>query len=288
MRRVVTCTLVLLALAAGVGPAAAADADHDGVGNRRDRCPQLRGDRPDGCPTGQWRLRNSNSFGQPDTTFEFGSYAWRAVAGDWDGDGTQTSGLWDSATGRWRQYDFSTGIASFTYAPGSGPRVPVVGDWDNDGDDTVGIYQPASGRFFLRNANSPGAPDISFTYGGSHAASEVVPLVGDWDNDGDDTVAIFVRAGRQWRLRNANSTGSPDLVFTFGPTGSIPLAGDWDGDGTSTVGVATRGGNLVWRLRNSNSTGSPDLQFGFGSRTGTPVVADWDGNGTTTVGVRRP
>ena len=268
-------------------PAAAADADGDGVGNARDRCPQLRGDRPDGCPTGAWRLRQINTFGPPDESFEFGSYAWRPIAGDWDGDGTDTSGLGDDANGRWRQFEFPPSVATFTYAPGSGRRMPLVGDWDGNGTDTVGVYQPSTGTFFLRNTNSPGAPDLTFTYGGSHAATAVVPIAGDWDGDGDDTIALFVRAARRWQLRNANTTGSPDIVFTYGPTGSIPIAGDWDGNGTSTPGVATRGSNLVWRLRNSNSTGNPDLQFGFGASTGTPVVGDWNNDNVTTIGVRR-
>ena len=288
MRRLIACLLLVLAIGLSAVPAGAADADGDGVGNARDRCPRLPGDRPDGCPTGKWRLRNSNSFGSPDVSFEFGSYAWRPVAGDWNGDGTETSGLWDPLNNRWRQFDFATGVDTFAFGPGTGRRFPLVGDWDGDGDDTVGVYRPASGTFSLRNTNTAGPPDLTVTFGGTHTATEVVPLAGDWDGNGTDTIALFVRATRQWQLRNSNSSGSPDITFTFGPTGSIPVTGDWDGNGTSTPGVATRGGNLVWRLRNSNSTGNPDLQFGFGARVGTPVVGDWDGDGDTTIGVRRP
>jgi hypothetical protein len=288
MRRLTAGTIVvLLTFAAGVAPSAAADADQDGVSNRRDRCPQLRGDRPDGCPTGAWRLRNSNTFGSPDVTFDFGSYAWQPVAGDWDSDGTDTSGVWDQATGRWRQFELPSGVDTFTFGPGAGRRFALVGDWDADGVVTVGIYDPSTGTFYLRNSNSTGPADVTFTFGGPHTAAEVAPVAGDWDGDGDTTVGLFVRSSRQWRLRNADSTGPPDVVFTFGPAGSIPVTGDWDANGTTTPGVVTRGSNLVWRLRNSTSSGSPDLQFGFGARTGTPVAGDWNGDGPMTVGVRR-
>jgi hypothetical protein len=289
MSRLAACTLVvLLTLAAAGTPAGASDADGDGVGNRRDRCPHLAGDRSDGCPTGKWRLRNTNTFGPAHVSFEFGSFAWRPVAGDWNGDGVQSSGLWAPGTNRWRQYEFSTGITTFTFGPGTGTRFPVVGDWDGDGDDTVGVYVPASGIFALRNSNTSGPPDLTVSFGGVRRASAVRPAIGDWDGNGTDTVGLFLRGTRQWRLRNSNTTGGPDLTYTFGPAGSIPVTGDWDGNGTSTPGAVTRAGNLVWRLRNSNTTGNPDLRFGFGARDGTPVVADWDGNGTTTVGVRRP
>ncbi|MFL6291611.1 MAG: cell surface protein, partial [Thermoanaerobaculia bacterium] len=55
-----------------------------------------------------------------------------------------------------------------------------------------------------------------------------LPLAGDWNGDGIDTIGIL-RNGFQFLLRNSNSTGAPDLSFAFGTAGDQPIAGDWDG-----------------------------------------------------------
>ena len=56
---------------------------------------------------------------------------------------------------------------------------PIVGDWNNDGTDTVGLYNPATARYYLRNTNSAGVADTSFTYGAAN--SGWAPLAGDWN-----------------------------------------------------------------------------------------------------------
>jgi hypothetical protein len=56
--------------------------------------------------------------------------------------------------------------------------VALVGDWNTDGVDTVGLYNPADAAFFLRNSNTGGIADVTFTYG--PAGMGFKPLVGDW------------------------------------------------------------------------------------------------------------
>ena len=51
--------------------------------------------------------------------------------------------------------------------------------------------------------------------------------MGDWNNDGIDTIGVF-RDGIFY-LRNTNTQGGADLIFAFGDTGDAPIAGDWDG-----------------------------------------------------------
>jgi hypothetical protein len=67
---------------------------------------------------------------------------------------------------------------------------------------------------------------------------ELLPLSGDWDGDGIDTVGVFDPSGGTWSRRNRNSAGSADVSFTFGSAGGgyLPLSGDWNGDGTDTIG----------------------------------------------------
>ena len=51
------------------------------------------------------------------------------------------------------------------------------------------------------------------------------------------TAGVYVAATGTFFLRNSNSSGPADLVYTFGPIGAMPVVGDWDGNGSTTVGV---------------------------------------------------
>ncbi len=101
-------------------------------------------------------------------------------------------------------------------------------------------------------------------------------------NGGSDTIAAI--DGRTVSLRNSNSAGSPDRVFTYGRWGDTLVFGDWDGNGTDTVGAIR--GRMVF-LRNSNTGGRANHVFAYGRRGDRLVFGDWDGNGTDTVGVVR-
>ena len=153
---------------------------------------------------------------------------------------------------------------------------------------TPGVYVPSTGAWFLHNENAAGAADLVFTYGPGGLA---VPLVGDWDGDGDDTPGIYFRSTGAFFLRNASSGGGADLAFTFGPSGAafVPLAGDWDGDGDDTVGLYAPASGAFF-LRNTNAPGPADLVFTYGAAGAglVPVTGDWDGDGEDTVGLYDP
>jgi ferredoxin-NADP reductase len=55
-----------------------------------------------------------------------------------------------------------------------------------------------------------------------------MPISGDWDGDGVDTVGLYSQANGFFFVRNANAPGPADLVFGFGAggTGIGPLVGD--------------------------------------------------------------
>jgi hypothetical protein len=153
---------------------------------------------------------------------------------------------------------------------------------------TPGVYIPSTGAWFLHNENAAGAADLVFTYGPGGLA---VPLVGDWDGDGDDTPGIYFRSTGAFFLRNASSGGGADLAFTFGPSGAafVPLAGDWDGDGDDTVGLYDPATGAFF-LRNTNAPGPADLVFAYGAAGAglAAVTGDWDGDGVDTVGLYDP
>jgi hypothetical protein len=58
------------------------------------------------------------------------------------------------------------------------------------------------------------------------------PIAGDWDGGGVDTIGITSRSitgGLVFNLRNDNSTGSADIVVTFGTFSSeVGIVGNWD------------------------------------------------------------
>jgi hypothetical protein len=151
---------------------------------------------------------------------------------------------------------------------------------------TVGMVDPASLTWYLRNSNSPGAPDTPpFPYG----LGGWKPVVGDWNGDGQATVGAFDPASGTWYLRNSNSPGAPDITpFPYGLGGWIPLAGDWSGTGHSGIGLFDPS-TATWYLRNSDNAGAPDFTpFQYGLPVWVPVVGDWNGDGVTTIGVIDP
>jgi hypothetical protein len=91
------------------------------------------------------------------------------------------------------------------------------------------LYDPAGAAFFLRNSNTDGIADITFTYG--PAGMGFIALVGDWNGDGIDTIGLYGPSNAAFFLRNSNSGGIADITFTYGPAGMAfsPLVGDWDG-----------------------------------------------------------
>ncbi len=169
-----------------------------------------------------------------------------------------------------------TETASFT----TSPSAHVV---------TVGLYVPANGVFYLRNSNTTGGSDTSFSYG--PPGQGWIPLAGDWDGNGTDTIGLYNAANGTFYLRNSNSIGFADITFSYGPPGQnwIPLTGDWNGDGVDTVGLYNPS-NGVFYLRNTNSVGVADITFSYGpvGQGWMPLAGDWNGDAVDTVGLYNP
>lgn len=198
-------------------------------------------------------------------------------------------GIYNPSSGQWFLDNLpghpASGIPTFNY--GGSNWTPVVGDWNGDGTSTVGVVETtATGtlKWHLRNSNSAGGASITaFEYG----AAGMIPVVGDWDGDGKDTIGVVTVQNGQlvWVLRNDNSAGAANSIFNYGGQDWTPVVGDWDGDGRTTIGAVQKvGGVLRWQLRNSNDAGTPNVVFDYGSDQWTPVVGDWNKDGQTTIG----
>ena len=150
-------------------------------------------------------------------------------------------------------------------------------------EDTIGTFRPSDVTFRLRNSNTAGAPDITIAPGFFQAGD--LPVTGDFDGDGIDTVGVFRPANGVFILSD-RTDGSPTTIFFFGQPGDLPIAGDWDGDGKDTVGVFRPSAGKFF-LRNSNSPGPADITVTFGAAGDIPLAGDWDGDGDDTIGIYR-
>ena len=143
--------------------------------------------------------------------------------------------------------------------------------------EAVSLFDPVSGAWYLRFADGSAE---SFYFGNPGD----LPLMGDWDCDGADTVGLYRPATGVVLLGGSNSTGRAVLQFPFGGAGDVPLVGDWDGDGCDPVAVYRRGEVLV-----SNRVGGGNAQssYFFGEPGDRPFSGDFDGDGRDTVGLYR-
>jgi hypothetical protein len=199
----------------------------------------------------------------------------------------------------------TTGPATTVFRYGTDWDIPVMGDWDGDGDDTVGIarlVEDELGNLYyewhLRDENSSGSATVPpFIYGDVRLVGATgeelgtLPVVGDWDGDGDDTPGVVhydwtATGPMRWELSNESADVPAAVVASYSRGRDRPVVGDWDGDGDDGIGVV-RGD--TWLLRFGTTGGTADSTFTFGSASypELPVPGDWDGNGTDTPAILR-
>lgn len=116
----------------------------------------------------------------------------RPLAGDWDGDGDDTVGIFNARVGRVRLINENRAGMTETACVDpvlAGSLRPVAGSWGNIGRDRVLLYQPNAGGslpqrdFVLVEVEAPGCRRLgSFALGpASTAADPLLPVAGNWD-----------------------------------------------------------------------------------------------------------
>jgi hypothetical protein len=126
----------------------------------------------------------------------------------------------------------------------------------------------------------------------------VVPLAGDWDDDGVTDLGWFHGA-----FEDAFFFGVDPLAGGFlgrfyacgrlplsgGGAGWMPFAGDWDGNGQAEIGVFDPGGREYVLFRREPGTGDWVEQRRFfhpvAGQGGVPVAGDWNGDRKDEVGL---
>ena len=174
------------------------------------------------------------------------------------------------------------------------PAAPAAASWPNGPSGPV-IF--VDGQWLIRTTASGGAAQLSFRYG----RAGDVPVVGDWDGNGTETVGVVRDTGGptwQWLLRNSNSAGGADITWSFGEVrrgpggllGSVPVVGNFDqSDYEYEIGVVLYqpNGVLLWQILRQLEPNVVPVFFNYGRITDYPVVGDWDGDGDDTAGVVR-
>ena len=123
-----------------------------------------------------------------DHVFLYGTPGDKPIAGDWNGDGISTIGVFrDGAwfldidgNGRWTDGD------QFVELGRSGD-VPVVGDFNHDGIDDLGVYRAGTWHLDTDGNRELDAHDQVFELGGPGD----MPTVGDFNGDGTDQIGIL-------------------------------------------------------------------------------------------------
>jgi hypothetical protein len=149
--------------------------------------------------------------------------------------------------------------------------------------DTIGVYK--AGQWSLRNSNSAGTPDITAAFGGD--ASDL-PIVGDWNGDGVDTIGVYRSSTGVMFLSDSNT--APSVVYNpvFGNPGDTPFAGRWDNSMTHDgIGVYRPSNGILYEKKNL-TTGFSDYFAIFGNPGDQGVAGDWNGDGIDGIGVYRP
>ncbi len=184
--------------------------------------------------TSTFYLKDGNSGGNANTVFTFNptgtSGSLIPVAGDWNGDGITTIGVYDPTTSTFYLKNSDAGGSadiSFLYGPAGAGWLPVAGDWNGSGQTTIGLYNPATSVFYLRDSNTSGYANLAFSYG--PAGGGWLPLAGDWTGNGTSTIGLYAPAASTFYLRNTNTSGYANIDFAYGAAGAgwKPIVGNW-------------------------------------------------------------
>ena len=236
--------------------------------------------RPISAPT--LYLTNSLTSPTTDVVSRFGIAGDRPFACDFDGNGSDTVGVYRSSTATfYYRNSFASGSTVFKVRLGNAGDRAVCGDWDGNGTDTIGVYRGSNSTFYLFNTNAPTStsPVTRVVLGGAGA----VPLAGDWNGNKTATPGVYDPKTATFSLVNSLAAGATVLRYQFGSAGGAPVAGDWDGNGADSYGVYQGA-----RFAVANTLGGPvSVYTRFGIVGDRPFAGDWNNDGKDTVGIGR-
>lgn len=148
--------------------------------------------------------------------------------------------------------------------------------------DTVGVFK--AGLWYLRLSNTTGFDDLAVYFG---ATSGDLPVTGDWDGNGYDTIGLYRSSEGRFLLSDSNTTPAVNYTFAFGNPGDTPLSGHWDAQTTGDGVGVFRNTNGITYLKRTKATGFDDYYMVFGNPGDAGIAGDWDNDGFDTIGIYR-
>jgi hypothetical protein len=148
--------------------------------------------------------------------------------------------------------------------------------------DTVGVYN--NGMWYLRNSNTTGSADITVAFGGDVAD---LPVVGDWNGDGVDTIGVYRNSTGFFFLSDSNTAPAVNYTVLFGNPGDTPFAGKWDNTMTGSGLGVYRNSNGILYQKKQLTTGFDDFFAIFGNPGDVGLAGDWNTDGFDSIGVYR-
>ena len=247
----------------------------------------------------------------------------RPLIGDFNDDGRddvallRTGGDWTTLPVAFATGDGNWSISNRSVGPFAGwarqdDVRPLVGDVDGDGRDDIALVRQSGDWSTLPVAFAAGSGDWSITNGvagvfaGWARSGFVRPLIGDFDGDGRDDIALLRQESGWDTLPVASAAGRGEWAVTNRPAGPFagwatrsgvkPLTGDFDGDGRDdiallrqdagwdTLPVAFAAGSGSWTIVNGSIGRFADLATRGRVR---PLVGDFNGDGRSDIALLR-
>jgi len=232
----------------------------------------------------------------------------KPVSGDFNGDGLSDIAVtgpvgWGSipvafSNGNGTFSVTNSNVGSFPGFAATAGAKPLPGDFNGDGLDDIALTGPSGwGSIPVAFSNGDGTFSVSNSgvanFPGFAAQANAKPVVGDFDGDGRDDIALTGPSG--WNtVPVAFSNGDGSFTVTnlnvanfpgFAAQGAKAVAGDFNGDGRedialtgpsgwNTVPVAFSNGNGTFAVTNLNVADFPL----FAAQGGKPVVGDFNGD----------
>ncbi len=155
---------------------------------------------------------------------------------------------------------------------------PVTGDWNGDGKDSVGIRKP-DGTFMLSNFSEPGqVSQVDYIFAFGPGGDNIIPISGDWNGDGKDTVGIYNTDTGTYFLKNSLQPGKADIIFNGFKPAMVPIVGDWNGDGKDTLGEYEPDTGKFYHYDDQGKLFIEPYRFG-GIGGNKAIAGDWNDDG---------
>ncbi|WP_244210868.1 FG-GAP-like repeat-containing protein [Amycolatopsis kentuckyensis] len=167
-------------------------------------------------------------------------------------------------------------------------EIPLSGDFNGDGKVDIATFaRGTSGDVYVALSDGTKFNGNGVLWHDYFAVYDEIPAVGDFNGDGKDDIAVFVRgtAGDVYVSLSDGTKFGPSSVWhnDFGYNTELPYVGDFNGDGKDDIAVFTRGtsGDVYVALSDGTKFVGSGAKwhdyFSVGSEV--PAIGDFNGDG---------